>query len=86
VATFTNLTYELWLKATLDRAELSTATPPVDPTPLPSTDVWVLVREDSLTESSLIIVKDIPPGQYKVLITELVGTPGAVTIREQHAA
>jgi hypothetical protein len=85
VADFTSLTYEIWLKATLDRAELSTVAPPTAPT-LPSTDEWVLVREDSLTESSLLIVKDIPPGQYKILITELVGTPGAVTIREQHAA
>jgi hypothetical protein len=83
---FTSVTLELWLKGEVEQAELiegsSSSTAPLT---LPATEDWVKVETKVLTASGLWIVKDIPPGKYKTLLTAVAGS-GNVHIREQHAA
>jgi hypothetical protein len=81
---FTSVTLELWLKGEVEQAELSSSPPPA-PLTLPATEDWVKVETKVLTASGLWIVKDIPPGKYKILLTAVAGA-GNVHIREQHAA
>jgi hypothetical protein len=45
---------------------------------------WVLVETKSITENLLWVIKDIPPAQYKILVTSLTG--GTVEMRTSHAA
>lgn len=84
---FSSISVELWLKATVDQAELvdgedeSSSEADV----LPATEEWVFVDTKTATKSLMWVVKDIPPGLYKVLFTAKTGT-GNLTIREQHAA
>jgi hypothetical protein len=83
---FTSVTLELWLKGEVEQQELivgsSSSTAPLT---LPATEDWVKVETKVLTASGLWVVKDIPPSQYKVLLTAVAGA-GNVHIREQHAA
>lgn len=81
---FNPVVLELWLLAEVERAELSTATPPAVPT-LPATGQYVFVESKSTTQSCLWTIKDIPPGQYKIYAKTLTGA-GFVNIREQHAS
>lgn len=83
---FSSVTVELWLKASVDQAELddddSSSSSPIT---LPTTEEWVFVDTKTATKSLMWVVKDIPPGLYKVLFTAKTGS-GHLTIREQHAA
>ena len=75
---FTDVTLQLWLKAELETYTASSSSgSPVDE--------WVFVEEKVVDKSTLWIVKDVPPGQYRVVATAVTGS-GEVTIREQHAA
>lgn len=51
----------------------------------PATGDWVFIEEKTLTRSALSVFKDIPPGQYKVVVSSKTGT-GTITLREFHAA
>jgi hypothetical protein len=51
----------------------------------PTTKMWVLVGSVVLTTSGLWVVKDIPPGKYKIRFSAKAGT-GYVTVLESHAA
>lgn len=83
---FTSATLELWLKGEVEQQELiigsSSSSAPLT---LPTTEDWVKVETKVLTVSSLWIIKDVPPGKYKVLLAAVAGS-GNVHIREQHAA
>jgi hypothetical protein len=48
-------------------------------------DLWVHVATKTLTHSGLWIVENVPPGQYKILVSSIDGS-GAVDIMTQHAA
>ena len=84
---FTAATLQVWLQATVD---IKTAYPQgAPPTPivlqLPATLNWLKVEEFSVTGSALHVLKDIPPGLYKILVTGVTGS-GYISILEQHAA
>lgn len=82
-STIPEVTVELWLKAEIEMVAYDAPSAvTIDPTP--STGEWVCVGYTSVDRSTLWVVKDIPPGQYKVLVTDIAaGT--SVSIREQHA-
>lgn len=80
---FTSVTLELWLLAEVDLIQVPA--PPANADPLPTTGEWVLADSNSFGKSSLWVVKDIPPGQYKILVSTVVGA-GNIRLREQHAA
>jgi hypothetical protein len=87
---FSSMTLELWLLAEIEQRELSypddgSSSSSSSSTPWPSTGEWVFVEDKTITKSSLWIVKDIPPGKYKVRVNAISGT-GSCTIRENHAA
>lgn len=47
---------------------------------------WAVAKpEFTVSESSYVVVKDIPPGQYKLEVTELNGS-GTLSVVESHAA
>lgn len=50
----------------------------------PSGTEWVLVETKALTVNELWVIKDIPPGKYKILATSVTG--GTVELRTQWAA
>jgi hypothetical protein len=89
VITEVAVTLQVWLKAEVEQTQ------PYDPdasssssssASLPSaTEDWVKVDESSFTGSELWVVKDIPPGQYKVIVSAHAGG-SPVHILEQHAA
>lgn len=86
---FTEVKIQLWLFAAVNVRN------PVDPEgssssssegcDAPETGNWVFVEEKTLTRSMLSVFKDIPPGQYKVVVSAKTGT-GTITLREFHAA
>ncbi len=51
----------------------------------PATGDWIFVEERTLARSALSVFKDIPPNQYKVVVSAKTGT-GTITLREFHAA
>lgn len=73
---FPSATLELWLKAAVERAQLSTD-PVEPPLALPDTENWVFVADKTIDRSTLWVVKDIPPGVYKVRVGAL--GPGSST-------
>lgn len=67
-----SVTLELWLKAIIDRAQLSTD--PVEPAlNLPATEDWIFVDSKTVSRSTLWVVKDVPPGVYKVRVDAMSG-------------
>jgi hypothetical protein len=47
---------------------------------------WAVAKSEfTVSESSYVVVKDIPPGQYKLEVTALNGA-GALSVVESHAA
>lgn len=87
VTGFASVTLQLWLNAPLEAryAQVAGSSSSSTSEPLPSTLEWVFVEEKTITRSSLWVVKDIPPGMYRVRVSAVTGT-GEVHIREQHAA
>jgi hypothetical protein len=92
VITEVNVTLQVWMKAEIEVEELdyseelgssSSADPALT---LPTaTEDWVLVEQQAFTQSGLWVVKDVPPGKFKVIASAHAG--GApVHILEQHAA
>lgn len=81
---FTSLTMQLWLWADVE-LPLEQGTSSSSYGVLPTTEEWVHVVEKTITKSELWVVKDIPPGQYKIIVTAKTGS-GHLQIREQHAA
>jgi hypothetical protein len=84
-----SVTLQVWLKAEIEEGELtdpeasSSSSASLD---LPTaTEDWVFVIEKSFTKPELWVVKDVPPGKYKVIASAHAGS-GAVHILEQHAA
>ena len=83
----TSATLQLWLLAEIERVE------PQTPEELASSssssgvdDEWVQAGVDqAITGSALVVFKDIPPGQYKVLVSAFGGT-GTLVLRTQYAA
>jgi len=84
VSGFSSVVLELWLKAPLELKQLSDVAPVVPDLPGTTQD-WVFVSTITVTRSQLWIVKDIPPGIYKVLVKTVAGS-GFVTLMEGHAA
>lgn len=88
----TTVTLQLWLLADLTAPHLKSATTSSSSSSgvphLPATGQWVQVASKVITGPSLWTITDIPPGQYKVLLTAWTGNGGSsfVTIEEQHAA
>lgn len=86
---FTNLTLQLWLRAPEDQeytrnANLSSSSSSMSS--LPATEDWVLVEQKTGISSPVLwVAKDIPPGEYKVVMSAATGS-GYVILREQHAA
>ncbi len=86
---FTSVTLQLWVKAEPTRAALqappgssSSSSTPIDE---PTTGLWVKVDEKTVTASAMWAIKDIPPAEYKVLVSAVAGS-GAVSLVECHAA
>jgi len=80
-------TLQLWLKAVIEKQVLidSEASSSSSSSAGPASE-WVKVGSDTvLTVSGLVTYKDIPPGEYKVVVTALAGG-GDLYLREQHAA
>jgi hypothetical protein len=92
VITEVNVTLQVWMKAEIEIEELdyseelgsSSSADPALTLPTSTSD-WVLVEEKALTQSELWVVKDVPPGKFKVIATAHAGG-GPVHILEQHAA
>jgi len=89
---FSSITLQVWLKAELEAKTLSNGEETSSSSSSSSssscsltTGEWVLVEERTFTASSLWVVRNIPPGQYKVIMTAATGS-GEVTVREQHGA
>lgn len=83
---FDTVVLQLWLKAEIEKKEAYSGSPPIPPAiELPQTEDWVKMAEKTFTVSSGWVITDIPPGQYRVVLADAVGS-GAVTILEQHAA
>lgn len=83
------VTLQLWLYADLTQPRTTSAsTPPVVPPTLPTTGYWTQVASKVITGPSLWAITDIPPGEYKVLLTAWTGSGSSsfVTLAEQHAA
>ena len=80
---FSSVTLECWLRADLDLFNVPAGTSS-------SSDhdhgtMWVLASSVTVTKSSLWVVKDIPPGIYKILVSAVSST-GSITLRTQFAA
>ena len=73
---FPSATLELWLKATVEQAQLSTDDPVLD-LALPDTLDWIFVGTKNFSQSELWVIKDLPPGIYKVKVAAL--GPGSST-------
>lgn len=86
---FSSVTVELWLKATIDARYAHSGASPSSSSGAgdtePNTKDWVLAATTTITKSTLWVVKDIPPGKYKLVFKTAVST-GHLTMREQHAA
>jgi hypothetical protein len=81
---FSSVTMQLWLWAEVE-LPLEQGTSSSSYGVLPTSEEWVYVAEKTISKSELWVVKDIPPGQYKVIVTSKTGS-GHLQIREQHAA
>jgi len=79
----------LWLLAEPNRAKLQSATAGSSSSSSsssgPATGWWVKVEDKTVSTSSLWVVKDIPPGQYRIEVNTLTGG-GTLSIVEGHAA
>jgi hypothetical protein len=91
VAGCSKVELELWLNAEPTRARLSNNSPVGSSSSSSSssstspTDMWVKVAEKTFgAVSELWVVKDIPPGEYKVKVVTVTG--GNVSLIECHAA
>jgi hypothetical protein len=82
VAAGGSATLQLWKLADLNRQYAGPA-PGAGSDPLPATGEWCFVDEVAISRSTFWVIKDIPPGEYKILVTAVVG---GVKLREQHAA
>lgn len=84
---FSAVTLELWLKADVEETDAVTegASSSSVSEDLPATLNWVLAATVNLTKSQLWVVKDIPPGEYKVLFTAKTGS-GNLVLLQQHAS
>jgi hypothetical protein len=90
----TSATLTLWLRAPVTIQdmrtpdEVSSDSSDTGPTLPVSTGEWVQVAQKLISNTSLWVIADIPPGEYKVLLTSWVGNSGTsfVTLLEQHAA
>ena len=89
------LTLDLWLLANVQGKDVTPAVPPVPPESSSSSsdsypctgkyEDWVLVESKDFTVSALWVVKDIPPGLYKI-VASTVPNGECVKLLEQHAA
>lgn len=86
---FSAVTVQAWMKAnitteglTYEDSSSSSSSPGAT---LPTTGEWVKVGTKVVATSELWIVTDVPPGQYKFLISAVTGS-GHIQLREQHAA
>lgn len=94
VGGFSSVTVQLWLLAEIEQRELQ---PPASDSSSSSsatssssssfspTGEWVYVGDKTVDKSTLWIVKDVPPGKYKVRVSAVSGS-GSIQIRESHAA
>lgn len=86
---FSNVTLQLWLRAIDDQYELRDAnasSSSSSSSPLPATEDWVLAEQKTgIGGPVLWVAKDIPPGEYKIVMSAATGS-GYVILREQHAA
>jgi len=88
---FTSVTLQLWLLAEEEQDDLtepfgSSSSSSSSSFSLSATDEWVKAAQKDFTGPELWVVKDIPPGQYKVRMSAASGGPGQVQLREQYAA
>jgi hypothetical protein len=82
---FSSVTVELWQLAAVEIQQLGEASVPATTNQVPAATLeWVFVATNTVTRSSNWTIKDIPPGQYKILLTAVSGA-GYLNIREQHA-
>ena len=81
---FSSVTMQLWLWADVEEP-LEPGTSSSSYGTLPTTEEWVQVEEKTITGPELWVVKDVPPGQYKVIVTAKSGS-GHLQIRDQYAA
>lgn len=74
---FTGASLEIYIKCSSETAEEEEVT---------VENHWALIDDGtiSLTQSTHLIFKDLPPGEYKVKVADVDGT-GTLTILEQHA-
>ena len=95
LAGFSTVELELWLNAEPTRERLHSNTPASSSSSSSSSSAssyvsptgnWVKVAAKTIgSDSELWVVKDIPPGEYKVLVVTVTGD-GNVSIIEGHAA
>jgi hypothetical protein len=85
---FTNITLQLWLRAPVDQEYLRDAdssSSSSSGSSLPATDEWVLAEQKTGISSPVLwVAKDIPPGEYKIVMSAATGS-GYAILREQHA-
>jgi hypothetical protein len=87
---FSSVTVQLWLQAEIEQRGLQPSAPASSSSSsssssYPTTGEWVYVGDKTVDKSTLWIVKDTPPGKYKVRVSAVSGS-GSVRIRESHAA
>ena len=86
---FSSVTIEAWMKADITTEDLtyegSSSSSSSAAATLPATEEWVKVDEKVVAASALWVVKDVPPGQYKFLVSAVTGS-GHIQLREQHAS
>lgn len=86
---FSSVTLEAWLKADITTEEVtyegSSSSSSSAAATLPATEEWAKVDEKTVTASELWILTNIPPGQYKFVVSAVTGS-GHIQLREQHAS
>lgn len=85
---FSSVTIQAWMKADITAEGLTyegSSSSSDAAVTLPTTEEWVLVDTKTVTASALWIVKDVPPGQYKFIVSAVTGS-GYIQLREQHAS
>lgn len=83
---FTSVTLQLWLLAELEQREAQTEEEASSSSSASVSSEWVKAATDkTITASELWVVKDVPPGQYKIVVSAVAGS-GTLVLREQHAA
>lgn len=84
---WTSVTLDLWMLADIQGASLNTNPPPTPTLPTSPPGSWIKVASQVITASNFWILKDIPPGQYKVLLNAASGGAGQfLTLLAQYAA